>query len=79
MGNSLRTWLRSTADVLGRIGGDASFWTVATLVFLVNAGLSAVWGQWPLAGFQAATALIAVISASAAQRAHRQGPADKAG
>ena len=63
MAETVEAGQRGRSDLLGRIGGDGHFWLAATLVFLINAALSALWGQWPLAGIQVVTALMAVVSA----------------
>jgi hypothetical protein len=61
----------SGTDPTDRIGGQGPFWVAATFVFLLNAGLSALWGQWPLAGVQVVTALMAIVCALMVRAAAR--------
>lgn len=41
-----------------------TFWLAAAAVFLANAVLSLTYGHWALAGLQAVTGLLAVVSAA---------------
>ena len=56
-----------TWPVVVRLPG---FWIGCSMIFLVNAILSACFGQWPLATVQLGTAVMATAAAAAAARAN---------
>jgi len=53
-----------TWPVVVRLPG---FWIGCSVIFLVNAFLSACFGQWPLATVQLGTAVMATAAAAAAR------------
>ena len=53
-----------TWPVVVRLPG---FWIGCSVIFLVNAFLSACFGQWPLAAVQLGTAVMATAAAAAAR------------
>ena len=50
------------------------FWIASSAIFLFNAILSFVQGQWGLAGLEAATGILALVAAASVAESQRRVP-----